>query len=212
MIKSKIKYSLLLFVFAISSCTSLPQETPLLSEEIGEQMLDAKSSHLALLNQYFIVKRDQIDIFIDQVWIPEFAENIFKKTKINKGWNSIVNNNDKQKRLIFITRLGTLIQKKINAKRIELMKPIDELEYLLTKKIINHYDSLLAANSTLTVYLKSATAVKELQNRALKKLKLDKNLAVHIDKADEVVEKIIAGKGSYIKNKDKIDKILNKLK
>lgn len=212
MIKNKIKFSLLLFVFAISGCTSLPQETPLLSEEIGEQILDAKSSHLALLNQYFIVKRNQIDVFIDQVWIPEFAKNIFKKPKINKGWNSIVNDNDKQQRLIFITRLGALIQKKINAKRIELMKPVDELEYLLTKKINNHYDSLLAANSTLTVYLKSAAAVKELQNRALKKLKLDKNLAVHIDKADEVVEKIIAGKGSYIKNKDKIDKILNKLK
>ena len=133
MTNRKIKLSLFALIIAISGCTSVPHEAPLLSEKVGKQIRDAKSSHLALLNQYFIVKRNQIDNFIDQVWIPEFAENIFKKPKINSNWNYIVNNNNKKQRLIFIPRVGSLIHKKINAKRNELMFPVDELEYLLTK-------------------------------------------------------------------------------
>ena len=212
MINKQIKLFLFALIIAISGCTSVPQEAPLLSEEVGKQIRDAKSSHLALLNQYFIVKRNQIDIFIDQVWIPEFAENVFKKPKIRSKWNSIVSNNNKKQRLIFITRIGSLIQKKINAKRNQLTTPVDELEYLLTKKINNHYDNLLTANSTLTVYLKSSFAVKELQTSAVKKLNIDKKLSSHITKADKILEYIVSAKGSYVKNKDKIDDILNKLK
>ena len=202
----------LFFIFSLSACTSLPQEAPLLSEEIGLQIQEAKSSHLALIGEYFKVKRARIDDFIDQTWIPEFAEKIFEKPKINRAWNSIVSSNNKRQRLAFITGLGTRLQKKINAKRIKLMAPIDELEELLTKQLNNHYDNILTANASLTVYLQSSSAVKEIQQRALKKLKLDGKLVGFLDKTDEIVQKIVSGKDSYIKNKDKIDSLINKLK
>ena len=212
MMNNKINFFLLLFIISLSGCTSLPQEAPLLSEEIGLQITSTKSSHLALLNEYFKIKRARIDDFVTQTWIPQFAKNTFKKPKVNKQWNKIVSSNNKNQRLLFITGLGTLLQKKINAKRIELMAPINELEELLVAQLDEHYDNMLTANSTLTVYLKSSSSIKELQNKALKKLKLDGKLTSHFDKADKIVEHIVSGKDSYLKNKDKIDKVLNKLK
>lgn len=212
MIKTKYKTLLFLIVFSISGCTSLPKEAPLLSEEIGQQLIYLKSSHLLLLNQYFDVKRDLIDNFINQTWIPQFAKNTFNKPKVNNQWNKIVNSNNKKQRLLFITGLGTLLQKKINAKRLELMSPVNELEELLAARLNEHYGDIVTANSTLTVYLKSSVALNELQYKALKKLKVDSKFKPHLDKADKIVEYIVSGKDSYLENKDKIDKILHKLK
>lgn len=206
------RFFLLFLAFFLSGCTSLPQEASQLSAALGQQISDAKSSHLNLLHLYFHEKRRRVDEFIEQVWIPKFAKTVFKQKTINAGWNKIVKNNNKKQRLLYITGVGTLLQKKINSKRIELMEPVYKLEKLLINKLNEHYDSMSTVNSTLTVLLKSSAAVQELHNRALKKLGLDEKWSRHMDKADEIIEAITSSADSYYENQDKIDSILNKLK
>ena len=64
-----------LIMTAFSGCVSIPQEAPILSAELGKQIVEARSSHLALLDQYMNEKRDLIDEFVAREWIPTFAEN-----------------------------------------------------------------------------------------------------------------------------------------
>lgn len=198
-------------LLGLSGCSSLPQQAPELSAEIGLQIMETKASHLALLNQFIIQKRSSVDDFITKVWIPEFAKNVFKKPSVSKEWDRVVESNNKTQRLIFITGLGTLLQKKINAKRIELMHPVDELEHHLVSHLYNHYDDMLTANSTLTLFLNSSLSIKERQNKTLQKLHIN-NINEKMLIADDIVAKIVSGKYSYTKNKNTIHLMLNKLK
>jgi len=204
----------LLFVLALvfSGCISLPKEAPELSAEIGGQIITSRASHLALLGQYMHEKHDRIDAFIAREWIPEFARAVFASPTVKSEWERIVSNNDKPARLEFIVGLGSRLQQKINAKRLELMQPIDQLEQMLTALLNEHYDQMLAANATLTAYLDSASSVKVRQHRVLTVLKVDGKLAGYMAKADDIVGKIVAGKDAYQANREKIEDILDKLK
>ena len=73
-----------LLMLALSGCVSIPQETSQLSAEIGKQIIEARSSHLALLDRYMNAKRDRIDEFIAREWIPAFAEKVFEKPTVKK--------------------------------------------------------------------------------------------------------------------------------
>lgn len=201
-----------LLMITLSGCTSIPQEAPQLSAVIGKQIIEARTSHLTLLGQYMNAKRDRIDEFITREWIPTFTDNVFKQPTVKKEWNRIVRSNDKQERLVFITGLSSLLQNNINAKRLELMHPIDEVEHLLVARLNEHYDQMLAANSTLTAFLDSSRSVKERQQSVLGALKIDGKLSNYMNKANEIVGKIVSGKDAYDKNKDKIQVILDKLK
>lgn len=205
-------YGVLLLGFLLTGCVSLPQEVPELSAEIGKRIIESRTSHLTLVHRYLQEKRDRIDEFIAREWIPAFAENVFRKPTIAREWDRIVHNDDKTARLEFITGLGTLLQNKINAKRLELMAPIDEVENLLVAHLNEHYDQMLAANSTLTAFLTSARSVKERQRRVLGVLEIDGKLSAYMGKADEIVGKIVAGKNAYESNKDKINGILDELR
>lgn len=204
---------LLLFLLApglfLSGCVSMSEEVPQLSAEIGKRIIESKSSHLALVRQYMNEKRERIDEFIEREWIPEFAEEAFKQPAISHAWDSVVQSNSKQKRLKFIVGLGVRIQQKINRKRQELTKPVDELEALLIQGLETHYNEMITANSTLTTYLDSAVSVKERQGRAMKLLKVDgSKLTGYLASADKIVGNIVSGKHAIDDNREKIEGIL----
>jgi len=202
----------MLAAVAMAGCVSLPPETPQLSAEIGKQIIESRTSHLALLGQYMNEKRDRIDEFIAREWIPEFASQAFTRPAVKEAWDHIVSSNNKTERLEFIVGMGSRLQQRINAKRQELIAPINELEQSLTARLNEHYDQMLAANSTLTAFLDSASAVKEREHRVLSSMKIDGKLTEYMGKADEIVGKIVSGKGAYEANKDKIQGILDQVK
>jgi hypothetical protein len=193
-------------------CVSIPRETVQLSSELGMLISESRSAHLALVRQYMSEKRDRIDEFMFREWIPEFARQVFKQENIEKEWERIVGSNDRVERLEFVTGLGVRLQQKINSKRQEVMKPVNELELLLVARINDHYDEMLAANSSLTVFLESASKVKASEKDIMKKLHIDDKLSRMISSADKVVAKIIEGRDAYEKNRDKIEKIIDELR
>ncbi|GAV19378.1 hypothetical protein MMIC_P0312 [Mariprofundus micogutta] len=209
---SKILSLFLVIGFILAGCVSVPAQSPELSAEIGKQIVESKSAHVALLGQYMNEKRDRIDEFIAREWIPAFATNVFKQPAVEKEWGRIVHSNNKPERLEFITGLGSMLQNKINAKRLELMAPIDELEQLLRVSLNEHYDQMIAANATLTTYLDSAVTVKERQHRVLKFMKVDGKLTQYMSKADEIVGKIVSGRDAFEKNRGKIQGIIDQVR
>jgi len=167
---------------------------------------------MALLDQYMNEKRARIDEFIARVWIPVFAEKVFNKPVTKAAWDQIVRSSDEAQRLEFIVHMGASLQRKINAKRLEMMDPVDQMQQLLVSHLNKHYDQILAANSTLTAYLDSAVSVKERQHRILKFMKVDGKLTEYMGKADEIVGKIVSGKDAFENNRDKIQNIIDKVR
>lgn len=214
----KIKFSLIgTMLVAVTGCISIPQEAPELSKELGNRITAIEIANITLLQRYFSLKRSEVDRFVDEQWVPIFAENFFSSAQISKAWDSIVKSNDKTDRLDFIVRLGPKLQKRINQKRTELLHPLEELEREIERKIRGEYEQAKAINNSITSFLLSASEVAENRNRYLNEIgvsevdvnnainKTDDAIAVLLNKTESIAEKVesaekFVGKIKKIKN------------
>ncbi len=176
----------------LPGCVSIPPEAPELSVELGKRISTIENANITLLKRFFDQKRDEVDKFIENEWTPEFANQFFTDRKIANAWDIIVRENDKQQRLLFLTKTGPRLQKKINEKRLELIRPLDELERRIEAKIRQEYAQARALNNSITSFLLSAAKVTESRNRYLDRVgAADSNLAKWVDETDEAVSELI---------------------
>ena len=191
-----------MLLILVCGCASIPSEAPELSVELGNRISAIESANITLLHRYFDQKRDDVDRFIEEEWVPEFAEQFFSNPKIAGVWDTIVSNNNKPDRLKFIVSTGPKLQEKINSKRLELIKPLDDLERRIEQKIRGEYTQARAINNTLTSFLYSASKVAENRNRYLEMVGVtDDQIGKAIDKTDHAVSDLLS------KTKDAQEKI-----
>ncbi len=193
---NKFKFIWLLVCMAIlmvvMGCATIPSEAPELSNELGKRISAIETANLNLLHKYFDFKRDQIDKFVEEEWVPLFAKNFFENPTISKAWDTVVRENDANERLKFIIKLGPRLQTKINNKRIELIKPLDDLERSIEQKIRDEYNQARAINNTLTSFLLSASKVAENRNRYLEKVGIkEEEINNYIDKTDRIISDVL---------------------
>jgi len=186
--------TLLLFVLFLSylGCATIPPEAPELSAELGNRISAIEDSNIALLHRFFDQKRKELDKFIENEWLPTFAEDVFSNPRIAKAWNTIVREDDKKQRLKFIVKTGPKLQERINQKRVELIQPLDDLERRIEKKIRDEYAQARAMNNSITSFLLSASKVAENRNRYLEMVgTTDEKIGKIIDKTDDVVSELL---------------------
>jgi hypothetical protein len=196
----------------LEGCATIPAEATALSAELGGRIKESRTTHEALVHLFMNEKRATVDRFITSEWIPLFAKQLFERPNVQAAWEEVVRKNDPVVRLEFIKGLGPRLQAEINNKRSELVKPLNEMEQGIIRGLEDHYNQMLAMNSTVTGILASAQQASERQQEILKGLGLQTPLREVLDKAEEVTELLTAGLNSYEKNKDKIDKIVNTVK
>lgn len=208
-----------LMLSTITGCLSIPSEAPELSAELGKRISAIESSNIILLQRFFDQKRSEVDRFIDEEWVPLFAEKFFSRAQISKVWDTIVKSNDKKYRLDFITKLGPKLIAKINEKRASMIRPLDELEREIERQIRAEYSQVKAINNSITSFLLSAAEVANNRNRYLNELgvsetdvsaainKTDDAVSTLLNKTETVADKVEAAE-KYI---EKIRKIKNSL-
>lgn len=207
-------------LWLFTNCVSIPKQAPELSDELGHQIKLIQDSHNILLDKYFEQKRTEIDEYINEIWVPAFAKNLFELDYIQKAWVRIVNSDDDTDRVKFLTLVGPEIQRKINEKRGELIGPLNDLERDVKSKIAAEYDTAYSINNTLTSFLYSATKVAENRSRYLEKIGItDDKIESAIDDTSNIVGKLVKSgtkaEESEIKVREylkKIEEIRNNLK
>lgn len=178
-----------LFLFALFSCVSVPPEAPELSAELGKRINAIQDSHLALMHMFFKEKRERMDEFIMNEWVPEFAGSLFEKETVRNMWEKSCRSDDPAFKTKFLTFVGPRIQKKINETRLEYMKPLEELERELERALRKEYNQAKALNNSITSYLASASDVAESRNRYLEMFGVtEEKLRGYLSKADEAVQ------------------------
>lgn len=194
-------------------CASIPPEAPELSVELGKRISAIEDSNITLLNRFFDQKRREVDKFIEDEWVPTFAEEFFSKDAISKAWNTIVREDDKKQRLTFLVKTGPKLQQKINEKRLELIQPLDALERRIEKNIRDDFSQARAMNNSITSFLLSAAEVAENRNRYLEMAGVtDEKIGKLIDETDDAVSDLL-GKTKDGKDKiDRTDEFLKKVK
>lgn len=200
-------------LIALTACAHIPSEAPELSAELGNRISAIEKSHIRLLRNFFDEKRNQVDEFILEEWIPTFAEEFFSNPKIEKIWEEIVRSNNKKDRLELLVRLGPKLQSKISAKRVELVKPLDLLERSIERKLRDEYEQAKAINNSITSFLLSASKVAENRNRYLRIVGVtDKKIANAMDEVDSAVS-LLLNKAKTTENKKKVaEKYMERLK
>ncbi|MDO6636745.1 hypothetical protein Q4540_09100 [Pseudoalteromonas carrageenovora] len=208
-----IKVTTLSVLIAVTGCVSIPSEAPELSVELGKRIAAIEESNITLLNRFFDQKRKEVDKFIEEEWVPEFANHFFSNKTISDAWETIVSEDDKKQRLLFLVKTGPRLIKKINEKRLELIQPLDALERRIELKIREEYTQARAINNSITSFLLSASKVVDNRNRYLEIVNTtDASIGRLIDETDDAVSVLIEKKDILEDKSERSQKFLGKVR
>ncbi len=204
----------------LSGCASIPPEAPELSTQLGTRIAAVEAAHNRLVEDFFADKRRRVDEYVEEVWVPTFATEFFQEPLIKKTWDQVVSENNPAERLKFIVFVGPKLQAKINAKRLELINPLEDLERTVKSKLKSEYDNMKAMNNSLTAFLQSASKVEENRKRYLEMIGItDKQVDTFINDVDDAfskigdaTKKIDERKKDADEYKQKIQKVIDKLR
>ena len=180
--------SLITVSLLMMACVSIPPEAPELSAQLGNRISAIEQSNLTLLHRYFDRKKQDVDEFIQNEWVPEFANQFFVEPAIANVWDQIVASGNKQDRLKFILKTSPKLQQKINQKRVELIQPLEVLEQRIETKLTAEYAQAKAINNSITGFLLSASKVVENRDRYLEMVGVSSDeITQFIDTTDVIV-------------------------
>jgi hypothetical protein len=202
-----------MFVSLFAGCASIPPEAPELSAELGKRISAIEDSNLMLLHRFFDQKREAVDKFVEDEWVPLFAEEFFSDRTISDAWDTVVREDNKKQRLTFIVKIGPKLQKKINEKRLELIQPLDDLERGIEKKIRDEYTQARSVNNSITSFLLSASKVAENRNRYLEVAGVkDSQIGKLIEQTDDTVADLLSKTKGANEKIDGASKYLEKIR
>ena len=186
------QFTLIAISLLMMACVSIPPEAPELSAQLGNRIAAIEQSNLTLLERYFDRKKQDVDEFIQNEWVPEFANQFFAEPAIANVWDQVVASGNKQDRLMFILKTSPKLQQKINQKRVELIQPLEVLEQRIETKLTADYAQAKAINNSITGFLLSASKVVENRDRYLEMVGVtDDEITQFIDKTDAIVADLL---------------------
>lgn len=68
--------------FFLVGCATIPKQSAMLSQELSGMIRNCRTSHIALLDEYLLERRNRIDDFMKNQWIPKFMENFTKESGV----------------------------------------------------------------------------------------------------------------------------------
>lgn len=162
-----IRILLLLLPFGLFSCASIPKEAPVLSEQLGEEINNLEGSHIRLVESFFELKRKNLRTYLEEKWLPEYAETFFAKPDIQQMWERVSAEGAEEDRLMFLLVTAPELQADINKQYQQTIEPLNQLERALKKSLQEKYRNAMSINNTLTSFLVSAAEVDENRQRYL---------------------------------------------
>lgn len=182
---------------AVLGCASIPPAAPALSAELGGRISAIEQAHIALLRKFFDQKRDQVDRFIEEQWSAAFVQEAFEGPAISKAWETIVKENDPAERHKFFALVGPRLQSRINSKRLELIRPLEDLERRIEAGLKAEYDQARAINHTLTTFLQSASKLDATRDSYLSMVGLPQDRwGGIIDETDAICAELVSQAGA----------------
>ncbi len=231
--KSRILYVFMIITipFILLSCVSVPKETITLSRVLGNDLAALHNAHRELTALYFGKIKDDINVFVDDVYSPFVIHYVLKveMDRYKLGEHSIFNTIENAASEIGIAEteaaLNTMLEfqqaanTQIMAMRNELLGPVTKQEMLVINALNESYNQAIRANLTITGYLESVRKVKESQQETLSFVGLqgvDSSITGSLVRVSELVNAAVKkGKAIDIKGEEallKIEEISNQIK
>ena len=214
-----------LFVVAIilglTACDMVPKEAVELSNTVGRDLEEVHRAHRALAVLHFGRIEEDANSFIDETYRPAFIKKFAEEFRLNQQVTTILAN-DPEKLLPVLTRFVETATVRVEAKREQLLKPIQDQRGQVVEEIDAAHRQIQAAQAVVTGHLASVRKVREVQNEILAKVglgefrqKVATRTAEISNKVADFVEKgeAIEAKGEGFARKiGEIDGAIDKLK
>lgn len=209
----KLKVLLLIFVLTLVGCTSIPKEAPELSIELGKKIKSLEDAHMSLVEEYFSMKKDLLNRFFEDKWMPDLADEFFRSSVLEEKWLHVVKSNDNTVKMQFILEVAPVLVEVINTQKQLLFKPLEDLQRDVEKEIRNGYDESYAINNSLTSYLISAHKVDQTRKSFVENLGLkEKKYNDMIIKINDITESLVKSTENIPEKADKYAAEIKKLR
>lgn len=199
----------LLGVVFLAACPKVPQETVLLSEELGGMIGSARSAHLLLVDEYFKELRAQVDDFVNNEWTPAFMANFVDVSGVLELVAQAPTPDS----------AGTVMLNFAKAAMVEIaevrdakMKALDDVERILRREVSAHYEDMRVVNQALTAHLESAADVTEIREDLAKRLGIETEDLIPLDEVNSVLEKFINAGGTVEEIVESSESLPNSIK
>ena len=143
-----------LVAVSLSGCMTPSKESIQLTEQMITMIESAKTSHLALVDEFIVQQKMKADAYLDST-SEDYWEIFYTKPSVKQALEkTYVSKEEKEMVLKQIAQAGA---QGMYAIRNELMAPIDQLQLGMHRKISAHYDNILLSARTILNYLKSSS-------------------------------------------------------
>lgn len=202
----KISRLQILLVLIISllfySCAKLPVESIDVTQYLLDEGARMHKMNAHLLNGVFKEKREKIDQFISEEYVPAELNRIFKK----------IDSTDDPKEAI--PEIMKLLTPKIIDFRDQLQNALETNRIKIMTKLNDDYSNFQQAGNSLKAMLKSVVKVDQERQKLLEDIKKYTNNNLDLNSIESVLDKYIIKGGDMgskvIEMNNEIDKLLNK--
>lgn len=215
LLKKITRHLLSILLISLIGCASVPKEVVELSYTVGKDLQTLHLSYKDLVTEHFQSLRNYSLNFLEKQWKPKFIKRFIEDGGLiesAKGSDPNIVLEDVE--LWAEVAIGTIEEKKN-----ELLDPIDKDEKELLTSVDASFSQLIQANSTITAHLNSIREVTEVQDEALKALKLDdlrdkinNMLALASDKSKEAIDKFAKAEGIITELNERKEELIKKVK
>jgi hypothetical protein len=164
----------------LSACAQVPKEAVELSATVGRDMAEIRKSHIDLADLYYLHLFDDINQFIDDVYLPfqvkqTLSDPELKKELLNSIETATREDADITAQKEALEKIETFLLEitiEVESFRKAQLKPVKVQYSVLLKNLNRAYDQIYYANSIVTGHLASVRKVHDTQDEILSKLSL----------------------------------------
>ena len=157
---------------ALASCAQVPEEAVTLSEDVGSVLEELRQKNAALVVRMFDDRKAQINQFIDETYAPFVVSSAMKKTKALDRLKRLVDEGQGDRALKLMQIMVNRSLAKIQAKRTELLQPIQRQEDQVKAAFDSAFGIAIKGTETTTGLLRSVRRVHSAQDQILGELGL----------------------------------------
>ena len=175
----------------ISSCASIPASTASLSEEVISEAAAMHKLNIALVNQLFDERKDKVNDFINNQYIPTFVKNFEAKIPPNVDVKAELPNILKS------------VMPVISRKRDSLHTLLDNQRNQILTSLNDSYSNYQRASGTLQNLITSAVKLKQSEANTLAQIESLTKTNLNVNKIENHLDSLL------IKTGNGFDKLLN---
>ncbi|KAB8155232.1 hypothetical protein EZY14_004920 [Kordia sp. TARA_039_SRF] len=176
--------SVLLVVLSLYACASIPASTATLSQEVIAEANSMHQLNIALVNKLFDERKDKVNDFINNQYIPRFVKNFQSKIPAGVDVNAELPNILKS------------IMPVINRKRDSLQGLLDVQRNEMITSLNNSYANYQQASSTLQNLISSAVKLKQSEANTLAEIQNLTNTNLNVGKIQSHLDSLLIKTGS----------------